>query len=99
MVEDIIDEADDEEDGELIEELNDRTEPLTFGIMSWESGEEGDGLEERTELLVLETVVVERIYIPIRIPAPLYSYWFPGQIIKQSVKAAGTKPALIVLLQ
>jgi hypothetical protein len=34
VVEDIIDEADDEEDGELIEELNDRTEPLTFGIMS-----------------------------------------------------------------
>jgi hypothetical protein len=34
VVEGIIDEADDEEDGKLIEELNDRTEPLAFGIMS-----------------------------------------------------------------
>jgi hypothetical protein len=34
VVKGIIDEADDEESGKLIDELDDRTEPLAFGIMS-----------------------------------------------------------------
>jgi hypothetical protein len=34
VVEVIIDEEDDEESGEFIEELDDRTEPLAFRIMS-----------------------------------------------------------------
>jgi hypothetical protein len=97
VVEGIIDEPNDEESGELIEELDDRTEPLA--LESWESGEKEDELEERTELLVLETVVGESIYISNRFPAPQYSYWFPGQMNEQSVKAASTEPALIVLPQ
>jgi hypothetical protein len=33
VVEGVIDESDDEESGKLIEEPDDRTEPLAFGIM------------------------------------------------------------------
>jgi hypothetical protein len=97
VIEGIIDEVDDEGSGELVEELDDRTEPLPFG--SWEGGESEDELEERSELLVLETVVGERIYISNRFPAPQYSWLFPGQMNEQSVKAAGAEPALMVLPQ
>jgi hypothetical protein len=97
VVEGIIGEADDEESGELIEELDDRTEPPPFG--SWEGGESEDELEERSELLVLKTVVGEHTYISNRFPAPQYSKWFPGQMNEQSVKAAGAEPALMVLPQ
>jgi hypothetical protein len=51
------------------------------------------------ELLVLEVLVGESIYISNLTPAPQYSYWFPGHTKLQSVRGAGTEPALIVLPQ
>jgi len=61
--------------------------------------------DKETELVVLvvddDPVTVDEPswYRFNRLPAPQYSYWFPGQMKLQSVMAVRTDPVLITLPQ